>query len=293
MKLVSWNVNRAGPKRIPYQVEALAELGCDIVALQEVGVDRAQDYQNAFAKCGLTNMQSSTELAANRSLLTGTRAAGVLVASRWECELLPLPQEEASKLPWPERLLSVVVKTGQGPLEIHNAYIPVQYRYPANLVAIRIQVLKALYQRLALPKQTNRLVCGDFNLPLKETVEGEIITAGQVLNKDGTARIVNANLHQAELDLMVGLGQYGFYDLYRLQYGYEKEDYSWYHHATTGFRCDHVLAAAPASTLSKWKCRYLHHLREKKPTAYQGLGFERLSDHSALEVSFEPAQPIL
>lgn len=258
MKLVSWNVNRAGPKRIPYQVAALAELGCDIVALQEVGIDRAQDYQKAFTKYGLTNVKSSIELAADRSLLTGYRSAGVLVASRWELDLLPLSREEELELPWPERLLAVVVKTSHGPLEIHNAYIPVQYRYPAELVAIRIQVLKALYQRLALPKQTNRLVCGDFNLPLKETADGQIITAGQALNKDGTARIVNALLHQAELDLMVGLGQYGFYDLYRLHYGYEQEEYSWFHHGKTGFRCDHVLAAAPTLTLSKWKCRYLH-----------------------------------
>ncbi len=285
MKLISLNVNGANRQRALQQVKALAAYGPDLVALQEVAVGRVGDYRSALQDAGWEHSQDSMGAGQGRA---GLRSAGVLVASRWECA--PLADATRFSLPWPERLLAVLVDTPWGPLELHSVYIPADYKHkPA--VAIRIATLRALYGGLATTSDRPRIVCGDFNMPQRETPDGHVITFGQTIRKDGRLRIRDRALDEAERLLLPGLAAFGLVDVYRTLHGYAHEAFSWYTSGpdATGFRPDHVLASP---SLRPVTCRYLHDFRAVRPDAVGGLGFRRLSDHAALEVVFDPAPPV-
>ena len=124
MRLISWNVARAGPVRIPYQVAALAARAPDIVALQEVRINRVAEYGRALQDAGLPHIFDGFDGATGP--FTGSRAAGVLVASRWPGTAAP-ELRAACHLPWPERLLSLAIDAPCGPLILHTVYVPIGF----------------------------------------------------------------------------------------------------------------------------------------------------------------------
>src|SRR4051812_31160348 len=112
MRLISWNVARAGQARIPYQVAALAAREPDIIALQEVRINRVAEYRGVLQQAGFPHITDSFD--GETDTFTGRRAAGVLVSSRWECT--PMPEARAAcTLAWPERLLSLAIDAPCGP----------------------------------------------------------------------------------------------------------------------------------------------------------------------------------
>ncbi|MCA1669369.1 MAG: hypothetical protein LC793_18635 [Thermomicrobia bacterium] len=133
MRLISWNVARAGQTRIPYQVAALAARAPDIVALQEVRVNRIAEYRSALERAGFVQvMDGFAGACADHG---GKRASGVLIASRWACAVAP-----TVIVPWPERLLSVAVATAWGVIELHTIYVPVGHG--GRDLNVRIQTLE-------------------------------------------------------------------------------------------------------------------------------------------------------
>lgn len=279
MRLISWNVSRAGQARIPHQVAALADRMPDIVALQEVRVNRVSEYRRALHAAGFAHVMDG--FAGVSTALGSKRASGVLIASKWECTAAsPL-----IGLPWPERLLSVIVATAWGRVELHTVYVPVTYG--GRDLAVRIQTLEQLYAGLARPVAGHRILCGDFNLPQHETADGEVITFGQTRRANGLFAVTNAAMHASEQKVLTGLAAYDLADVYRTLHGYARQEFSWRHASSgNGFRLDHVLASR---TLGARECRYLDEFRTAKSEAYTGLGFVTLSDHAAMEVDFAPA----
>lgn len=81
--------------------------------------------------------------------------------------------------------------------------------------------------------------------------------------------------------MLLGLGEWDLRDVFRDLNGYDRQEVSWVMHTRAmrkaAFRLDHVLASA---SLNAVRCDYVHEWREAG-----------LSDHSAIEVRFEPAGP--
>lgn len=282
MRLVSWNVGRAGQARIPYQVAALAAREPDIAALQEVRINRVAEYRSALHRAGFPYVTDGFDGGAGP--FTGRRAAGVLVASRWECA--PMPEAHAAcDLPWPERLLSLAIDAPCGPIAFHTVYVPVGF--PNRDYDARIRTLDGLANGLARETGMHRILCGDFNLPLHELADGEVITFGQIRRKNGVFAITNAAMHASERAVLLGLADFDLIDVYRTLHGYARQEFSWYHPVSNnGFRLDHVLASR---SLRPCACRYLDDFRTVAPERFTGHTFTKLSDHAAMEVDFEPA----
>jgi exonuclease III len=257
-KLLSWNV--AGrTKLLDEQAAAVARQEADLVCLQEVRPTTRERWALALAEAGLEHVVDSGEFRNGRRLFN-------LTASRW-----PLNELPAIAAPHPERVLSTVVDTPVGLLELHNAHIP-----PAQSRGfLKVETCEAIYERLARPSDRHRVLCGDFNTPREETSEGQVITFA------GNHPQWLERWDAAERSVVTGLSEWDLADAFRRLHGYERQDVSWVFHTRArrkaAFRLDHVLASASLATCF---CDYHHGWRE--------LG---LSDHSAIEAVFEPAAP--
>ena len=255
MKLISWNV--AGRSRnLADQAAALGRQDADIVCLQEVRATTLPRWRAALEGLGFTHFSDSSEF-------IGERRFFCVTASRWEQTALP-----AVPAPHPERVLSVVIETPAGQLELHNAHVP-----PAQSKGFtKVETCEAIYYALARPSERHRVLCGDFNTPRQETSEGELITFAS--NHPEYLERWDA----AERSLLEGLAEWDLRDCFRLIHGYDRQDVSWVFHTRSrrkaGHRLDHVLASA---SLRPTFCDYHHGWREAG-----------LSDHSAIEAVFEP-----
>ncbi len=278
MRFITLNVKGASKTRkefVPYQVAALMTDRPDFVALSEVAINRLADYAREFQRHGLTHVLSS--VAEATPILTGSRGVGTLIASRFTCTMRSDAQATYN-IPWPERLLSVAAATDAGVIEIDVAYIPYYYQGDPNLIEIKLQTLDRLYRGLARASAYHRIVCGDFNIPFGETVDGRIISSGT------SAR--HRRAHTSEHNILLGLADFGLYDVFRSLHGYAKQEYSWVVPGTgNGFRLDHILASESLNAIA---CQYLHRFREVHNERPWGPSPRSLSDHSALEVVFDP-----
>lgn len=278
MRLITLNVRGAGGTRreiIPYQVAALMAHQPDIVALSEVAINRFVEYRQEFLRHGLVCVLTS--VAEATPLLTGSRGVGTLIASDFPCRVRS-DARAIFKIPWPERLLSVAAETNAGIIEIDVVYIPYYYQGDPKLIEIKIETLNGLYHGLAHPSRNHRIVCGDFNLPFGETEEGDIVTVGKSIQQ--------RRLHDSERRVLCGLADFNLHDVFRGLHGYAKQEYSWHVPRTgNGFRLDHVLASKSLNAIA---CHYLHRFREIAEERPWGPSPRSLSDHSAIEVVFDP-----
>ena len=255
MKLISWNVAGRSVK-LADQAAALGRQDADVVCLQEVRATTLPRWRAALERLGFTSFSDSSEF-------IGERRFFCLTASRWEHVELP-----AIPAPHPERVLSVVLETPAGQLELHNAHVP-----PAQSKGFtKVETCEAIHYALARPSERHRVLCGDFNTPKLETSEGELITFAE--NHPEHLERWDA----AERSLLEGLAEWDLVDCFRQLHGYDRQDVSWVFHTRSrrksGHRLDHVLASA---SLRPSFCDYHHGWREAG-----------LSDHSAIEAVFEP-----
>jgi exonuclease III len=236
---------------------AVARQRADLVCLQEIRPTTRDRWAEAFGDVGLTHAADSGEFRNARRLFN-------LTVSRWPLRHLP-----AVGAPQPERVLSTLIETPAGPLDLHNVHIP-----PAQSRGMtKVETCEALYAALARPTERHRVLCGDFNTPRFETTEGEVITFAEN-HPEQLAR-----WDSAERSIVAGLAEWDLADAFRALNGYERQDVSWVFHTRArrkaGHRLDHVLASASLATAY---CDYQHGWRE--------IG---LSDHSAIEAHFAPA----
>ena len=256
MRLVSWNVNgRVG--RIDEQIAALKKQWCDAIALQEVTQTTAPLLRAGLQGIGLQYVVDSFQRSRNRAALVGPRRYGELIACRWPLRLL---SPERFDVPWPERILSVVVQSPSGNIYLHTTHIP-----PGSTNGWKkIEMLEGIYKRLAHKSRVPRILCGDFNTPQEETSDGKVITWGKGRTRWGSG----------ERNILEGLAEFDLIDVYRFRHGYKVQEYSWYARPYIGRRYDHVFASR--SLLNDVECKYLHSFREKK-----------LSDHSAIRIDLK------
>ncbi len=259
IELLSWNV--AGrTKLLDEQIAAVRRRDADIVCLQEVRASTVGPWSEALSDEGLDEILDSSRFADGRRLFN-------LTASRWPMtELAPLG------LPQPERVLSALVDSPAGLVELHNAHIPPA---PSNGL-VKVETCEALTNALARPAPggRHRILCGDLNTPRRETPDGEVETFAS--NHPGDEQRWDA----AERGLLVGLAEWDLPDIFRTLNGYDRDDVSWVMHTRArrkaAHRLDHVLASA---ALAAVRCDYEQGWREAG-----------LSDHAAIEARFEPAR---
>jgi exodeoxyribonuclease III len=255
LKLLCWNV--AGRTTLlSEQVAAVVRQEPDLVCLQEIRPSTRDVWAGELAEIGLDHALDSGEFRNERRLFN-------LTVSRW-----PLTELPAIPAPHPERVLSAVVETPAGLLDLHNAHVP-----PAQSRGFtKVETCEAICERLARPADRHRVLCGDLNLPQEETVHGEVITFAE--NHPEFLERWDA----AERSLLPGLAEWDLADQFRALNGWDRRDVSWVFHTRSqrksGHRLDHVLASASLATAF---CDYHHGWRE--------LG---LSDHSAIEAHFAP-----
>ncbi len=256
--LISWNV--AGRvKKLPMQANGLAEHEPHVIALQEVTATTIPLWRSEL-EAREYQIITSFDLASDRESLVGGRKYCVLTASRWPMEALPPTDFD---LPWPERVLSVIVHSPWGEIECHNVHLPAGVSHGW----IKVETFEGIYGRLAGESKLPRILCGDFNSPRAERTDGVTVPFGDHKERWSSA----------ELSVITGLAEYDLGDVYRHLHGFGKQDVSWVMWRLGkqySRRFDHVFAS---QRLNLKSCGYLHSLREQ--------GF---SDHSPIEACFAP-----
>jgi exodeoxyribonuclease-3 len=250
VRLVTWNV--AGRVRAqPEQAAAIAGVGADVVALQEVTVRTEPLWRAALAAAGFASCESAVaSLPAGKS----RRRLAVLTAARGSLTRLPSPAD----VPWPERVLCCRVDGG---LELTNLHSPIA---PAPELA-KIRTHEAVAAHLA-GTSGPRVLCGDLNTPRREYPDGRLLTFAH--DTHGRLREDRGERwDRAERALIRDLG---WVDAFRVLHGYEHREASWtFKDDRGGWRLDHVLVTG----LDVVASAYAHDWRRAG-----------LSDHSALVV---------
>jgi exonuclease III len=251
--VLTWNV-QGRVSTVALQAEALAERPADVVALQEVRVTSIEAWRAALAGLGYHHVATSLHL------LPPERRLGVLVASRTPIEPLPAPPG----LPWPDRVLSVQTEIG----ELVNVHAPLSSK-PDRA---KVLTLEAVYEHLAPPSDTPRILVGDLNTPQYESREGEVQSFART--RKGNIRPDYGERHdRAELLLITGLREHGYVDAFRTIHGYAARDRSWmYPNLKMGWRLDHIIVRG----LDVEACGYVHSWRETKLSDHSGM-WARLS----------------
>ncbi len=271
MRLISWNVaNRV--KKQPHQMAAVLARKPDLLALQEVTARTAGMWRDDLQSSGYDHIVTSFDVCPNPDVMLGGRSRGILVASRFSIDVLA---QEGLEMPWPERLVSVLVHHPEAKFELHAAYIPPGSSHEW----LKIDTFEGIYHYLARYSERPRILCGDFNSPKQELPDGRTIMWGERLGRDGRIEPVGEpRWPRGERLVIRDLAEYDLVDVYRLLHGYQKEDYSWIVRrmgkVVSRRRFDHVFVS---QILNPTSCLYLHEFRLKG-----------LSDHSAIEVVFAP-----
>nr|WP_286170831.1 endonuclease/exonuclease/phosphatase family protein [Bacillus sp. NTK071] len=268
--LFSWNVRQGGGKRIDEQLNVIRDLHPDLVALQEMTIKNVDQYSEALKGLGFNHIHNTFKLISEPSIIVGPRRYGLLIASKWPLEII-----NDFVIPWEERVLGVKVDSPVGHIELYNSHVP-----PGSSNGwVKIDTFEGIFNKLACYSCNHRILCGDFNSPQLETNDGEIITWGQVLYKDGSWRLPpkSEKWDAGERSVLERLSNYDLGDVYRSLYGFAKSDYSFILKRKDKVfprRFDHCFAS---KTLNPVSFKYLHIYREQK-----------LSDHSPFIVTFQP-----
>jgi hypothetical protein len=181
VRLISWNTaGRISKAR--QQVAALGLRAPDLVALQEVRIGAEPVLRAELKGLGFEHIVGSRDFSGAELPVRGPRQYGLLLASRW-----PLTAISPGNfvVPWPERVLSAVVGTPAGPVEVHTTGIPPGVTNGWT----KVEMLEGIYRGLARTAPLPRILCGDFNTPKAEREDGEVITGGQVITRSGSGRL--------------------------------------------------------------------------------------------------------
>ena len=283
IKLMSWNINgRTDKKVLGDQLSKIKNENADILALQEVKPKILERFKKELAESGLRHVETRS---ATQSYTSKARDSSLLIASRWEVK-----QIEIAKVPWEESVLSVVINSPRGEIEIHTTHIP-----PGSSNGwIKIDTFDGIFNALAKKSNRHRILCGDFNSPKTEHRNGESIESimfgddiGYAFRRELTSPSDERVWGQRERRVICDLANYDLADTYRERHGYGKTQHSHFNkNKDTRGRFDHIFSSR---SLNPKKCDYLHSLRKgnNNKCLYR---YEKgdLSDHSPVYAVYEP-----
>ena len=275
MKCITWNLKGIVGKASK-QMDAIIQLQPDIIAFQEVTLNSINIIRKKLSP-SYANIVDSLELVQDKSVLVGARRYGVLIASNYKIQTL---DPKLFDIPWQERILSANILHPKDTIEFHTAYIP-----PGSTNRWKkIETLEGIYKRLAVQKDTKRILCGDFNTPQDELVKYGAVTFAQKINKLGVPKLKESfrggsgkRWDEGERKILEGLREYNLIDAYRHIHSIPKKAYSFEFvrkgKVVSQRRFDHFFCSKECNPIS---AVYLDKLRKSK-----------LSDHSPLVVQFK------
>lgn len=271
LRIISWNL-ASRLRNAKAQVAFLGRHNPDVVALQEVTKRTLPILLKLLVDQGLNNTIDSFALVRNPSHLKGPRRYGEIIASRWPIRNF---KKQIFDAPWPERILSGLIMSPYGRIDLHNAHIPVG----SNHGWTKISTLEAIYDGRSIKSKQLRVLCGDFNTPQEQKSDGRIITWAQ--RENGKGEIVfrarrGVRWDRGERRILSDLAKYDLSDVFRYLNGYKVRQFSWISRRQRR-RYDHVFASIQLNPVA---CRYLHGARKRG-----------LSDHSPIEACFQPKIP--
>ena len=268
IQVVTWNVAHRDVSVLDALQKAMGRTShLDLLTLQEVGPNRAEDFRDRLVKMDLKHVYYAAHL--DLPCLCEVNVIG----SRWPLDATELryPRKE---LPWPQALTRVSVSVNGPSIFVVTAHIPNGTRHGWE----KIDTFKVLNKLVLQAMGTPSIVTGDFNEPrYHRLVNGHILTWGQEDNSPDY-------WEECEIQGRTGKGQdwdepirwlfekveeHALRNAYREAHGKGAMDVS---HVTTGKKrrwFDHMFVS-PHFCVEQ--CEYLHKLR--------GPG---LSDHSALK----------
>jgi len=270
MKLMSWNIGgRTDKKVLGDQLSKIKNENADILALQEVKPKILERFKKELAESGLKYLKTAPVI---------QRKDSVLIACRWPWEPVDMIER-----PWRESVLSAIIRSPYGEIEIHTVHVPNGSKNRQQ----KIDTFNGIYGALSRKSKRHRILCGDFNSPDKEFVDKqEIITFDEENEKCDPIKGKDC-----ERKVICGLADWDLKDTY-LQLPKHKtcaDEYSHIQHnkgKVTRRRLDHIFSS---DSLNPKKCGYLHSLR--KGSSNKGLcRYEKgdLSDHSPIYAIYEP-----
>ena len=271
MKILSWNTAKR-LKRASQQIDLIYKISPDIITLQEILPSTELEFKKLLRN-KYPYIVSSFELAADRTILKNKRMFGQLIASKYP--FTPL-DPKIFKIPWPERVLSVLLDVDKKKLQLHTTHIP-----PGSSNGwIKIDTIKGIVGYFSETSDYDQILCGDFNTPQKEDEENGIITFGQTVRSTGkvvTKKQFRGGLgvdwDNGERSLFKELREYGLVDVFRELNPSNYEAYSWQFirkNRTFNKRFDHIFAGKQLKAIS---CNY-----NEAPTG--------LSDHLPIIAEF-------
>ena len=242
MRLLTWNLN--GRRQVEKQLAAIGAGSPDIVALQEVTQRSIVLLRAALPEVGLPHAIDSFASSVPWAVV-GPRRYGLVIASRFRLTHVT----SAHVVPWPERILSVTVTLPNGAVSVHTTHIP-----PGSSNGWKkVEMLEAVSAVVSARDDVPCILCGDFNMPQAETLEGRIVTWAERVMINGEprmrARLRGGSGHRwdaAERTVMEGGTRRDLLDVYRHLHGYVREEFSWFLRRggrRTGRRFDHVFCS--------------------------------------------------
>lgn len=169
-------------------------------------------------------------------------------------------------VPWPEKVVSVLVRAGDLDLELHAVHVP-----PGSSNGwVKVETLEGICGGLARASARPRVLCGDFNTPQCELASGRVVTWAEEATADGVRRASRIEggsgerWDAAERAVLTGLAGHDLPDVFRLLHGYGVEGFSWVltrKGRQVKRRFDHVFASR---SLRPQECSYLHAWREER-----------------------------
>ena len=274
MKLISWNINSRSNKEIlQKQCNFLSSGDFDLIALQEVTMQSQEYFKDYFVDHFSV---SSFDLSKEVESLKNNRKYGQIIISKHQFKAL---NPYRIKIPFPERVLTIKLLNGT---EIYTTHVP-----PGSSNGIiKIEHFEGLYKFLLENPEPYKILCGDFNSPKQESLNGDVVTWGQKINKSGEVRLaINSKWKDdcsaerwdlAERNIIQNHESLNMQDAFRALNGYEDTSCSWFtkrNGVELGRRYDHIFSS---TNLNPTACFY-----DQSPR------LKGLSDHSPIIAEIE------